>query len=204
MKRSRLFVFKLFIAVIVGGGAILLTSPWWLPLVGWALVHDDGPTKADLAVVLGGDPWGNRIRKAGDLVREGYVPAALVSGPPGYYDEHESEPEIAYAVRHGYSPQYFISFPVEARSTVEEAADLLPELQRRHCRRVLLVTNDYHTRRALRIFREVERKMDCPIELRVIATPDKEFHPASWWRTRQGRKITLIEWTKTFAAAIGL
>jgi len=183
---------------------VFLTSSWWLPALGWALVRDDGPAKADIAVVLGGDPWGVRISKAGDLVREGYAPVALVSGPPGFYDVHECEPEIAWAVRHGYSQAWFIPFPDEARSTQDEARILLPELQRRNVHRALIVTTDYHSRRAARIIRATEREMGIPIDIRMITAPDREFHPATWWRNRQGQKTVFMEWTKALAGAIGL
>jgi len=183
---------------------VFLTSSWWLPALGWSLVRDDGPAKADIAVVLGGDPWGVRISKAGDLVREGYAPVALVSGPPGFYDVHECEPEIAWAVRHGYSQAWFIPFPDEARSTQDEARILLPELQRRNVHRALIVTTDYHSRRAARIIRATEREMGIPIDIRMITAPDREFHPATWWRNRQGQKTVFMEWTKALAGAIGL
>jgi len=182
----------------------ILTADWWLPAIGWSLVRDDGPAKADIAVVLGGDPWGVRISKAGDLVRQGYVPAVLVSGPPGYYDQHECEPEIAWAVRHGYPQAWFIPFPDEARSTQDEARIFLPELQRRNVHRVLIVTTDYHSRRAARIFRATERQMGVAIDIRMITAPDREFHPATWWRDRQGQKTVFMEFTKALAGAIGL
>jgi len=202
-RRGSLFLKLIGLAVVVFVLAIL-TRALWLPLFGWALVRDDGPAKADIAVVLGGDPWGVRISKAGDLVRQGYVPVVLVSGPPGFYDEHECEPEIAWAVRHGYPQAWFIPFPDEARSTRDEARVLLPELQRRHVRQALIVTTDYHSRRAARVFRAVERAMGVGIEFRMITAPDREFHPATWWRDRQGQKIAFTEWTKTLAEAIGL
>jgi uncharacterized SAM-binding protein YcdF (DUF218 family) len=203
VRRRRPLLFPLTIALAVIAAALVLTRSWWLPALGWALVRDEGPAKADIAVVLGGDLWGNRIKKGGDLVRQGYVPAALVSGPPGFYDQHESEPEIAYAVRQGYPRQYFIAFPDEARSTQDEAAMILPELRRRNVHRVLVVTSDYHSRRAGRIFRAAERTLGGGIEILMVATPDTEFHPDSWWRSRQGQKIAFMEWTKTLSSAIG-
>jgi uncharacterized SAM-binding protein YcdF (DUF218 family) len=203
VRRRRPLLFPLTIALAVIAAALVLIRSWWLPALGWALVRDEGPAKADIAVVLGGDLWGNRIKKGGDLVRQGYVPAALVSGPPGFYDQHESEPEIAYAVRQGYPRQYFIAFPDEARSTQDEAAMILPELRRRNVHRVLVVTSDYHSRRAGRIFRAAERTLGGGIEILMVATPDTEFHPDSWWRSRQGQKIAFMEWTKTLSSAIG-
>ena len=204
MRRRRSLLLPVTIVFLLLAGLVFLTRSWWLPGIGWGLVLDQGPEKADLAVVLGGDLWGLRISKAGDLVRQGYVPEVLVSGPPGFYDQHECEPEIAFAVRRGYPAAWFIPFPDEARSTKDEAAMLLPELRRRQVRRVLLVTSDYHSRRAARIFRAAEHASGAGIEIRMVTSPDKEFRPATWWQTRQGRKIAFDEWTKTLAGAIGL
>jgi uncharacterized SAM-binding protein YcdF (DUF218 family) len=203
VRRRRPLLVPFAIVLFAIAATLALTSSWWLPALGWALVRDEGPAKADLAVVLGGDFWGNRIVKGGELVRQGYVPAALVSGPPGVYGQHESDLEIAYAVRQGYPSQYFIAFPDEARSTQDEAVMILPELQRRHVRRVLVVTSDYHSRRAARVFRAEERTLGGGIEIRMVATPDQEFHPDSWWRSRQGQKIAFMEWSKTLSSAIG-
>jgi uncharacterized SAM-binding protein YcdF (DUF218 family) len=204
LRRRWPVLIRFILAVVVFFVLAILTSSWWLPAFGWALVRDDGPAKADIAVVLGGDPWGNRISKAGDMVRQGYVPVVLVSGPPGYYDEHECEPEIAWAVRHGYPEASFIPFPDEARSTQDEARILLPELQRRKVHRALIVTSDFHSGRAARIILKTERKMGIAIDIRMVAAPDREFHPATWWHDRQSKKVAFTEWTKTLAEAIGL
>ena len=186
------------------GTVLFLTRLLWLPLIGHALIQNDGPAKADLVVVLAGDFWGNRIIKAGDLVRQGYAPAALISGPGAVYGQHECDLAIAYAVLKGYPAEWFIPFPNDARSTQDEALVILPDLARRNVHRILLVTSDYHTGRAGRIFRSIERSLKGGIEIRVVASPDKEFRPDAWWQTRQGRKIAFDEWTRTMATAAGL
>jgi hypothetical protein len=38
----------------------------------------------------------------------------------------------------------------------------------------------------------------------MITAPDREFHPATWWRNRQGQKIMFMEFSKAVAGAIGL
>jgi len=201
-QSSRLLKFLVVLAVIIG--AITLTRSFWLRGLGYALIHEDTPVKSDIAVVLAGDFWGNRIEKGGDLVRQGYVPAALISGPVGAYGHHESDLAIDFAVHRGYPASYFIPFPDDARSTQEEAWDILPELRRRHVHRMLLVTSDYHTARARRTWAKVARQMGLPIEIRTVGAPDREFHPDSWWTSRQGQKIAFMEWSKTVAFAIGL
>lgn len=194
----------LFAAILLIAAIAAVSRQRWLRAIGGALIHDDGPVKADIAVVLAGDYWGNRIVKGGQLVRLGYVPAALVSGPSGFYGHYECEPAIAYAVRQGFPDAWFIPFPNNARSTQEEASSILPELHRRNAHSMLLVTSDYHTSRALRIFRRTERKIGGGMEIRAVAAPDEEFHPDSWWQSRQGQKVAFMEWTKTLAEGLGL
>ncbi len=177
------------------------TGPWWLPRLGYALIHDDGPARADIAVVLAGDSWGYRIEKGAELVKAGYVPAVLVSGPP-MYSTHECDLAIDMMVRKGYPASWFVPFPNESLSTREEATLVLAELRRRLVRSFLLVTSSYHTARAGRGYRALERRVGGP-PFRVVAAPDKYFRPDSWWRVRQAQKIALFEWMKTVSEALG-
>jgi uncharacterized SAM-binding protein YcdF (DUF218 family) len=193
-------------AIALGGVAALalLTHSIWLAWLGRALIRDDGPARADIAVVLAGDFSGNRIRAAAGLVRAGYVPAALISGPDGNYGLHECDLAISYAVRLGYPQEWFIPLPNSALSTRDEAAVILAELRRRGIRSFLLVTSDYHTARAARIYRSMERAAGGGPDFRMVAAPDVYFRADSWWRNREGQKIAFFEWTKTFATAAGI
>jgi uncharacterized SAM-binding protein YcdF (DUF218 family) len=56
--------------------------------MGSYLVNADSPEKADMALVLAGDGDGNRILKAAQLARQGYVSKILVSGPSGIYGQY--------------------------------------------------------------------------------------------------------------------
>lgn len=203
MLRGRVFVFRFLVPLAIVALVLALSYGLWLPLAGRALVHDDGPAKADLAVVLGGDYWGHRIETAAMLVRRGYVPSVLVSGPPGFYGLHESDLAIPYAASKGFPAQWFQAFPNETLSTREEARVLLPELRRRGIHRVLIVTSEYHSARARRIFLAAEKAMGGGPELRMVAAPDEFFHADSWWRGRESQKTTFFEWAKTVATAFG-
>lgn len=201
MSRGRFRVFSL-LALLILLLTFWLARPLWLPWVGYALIHDEGPARADMAVVLGGDSWGQRITAASELVRAGYVPKVLVSGPP-YYDLHESDSEIGYAFHHGYPLEWFEAFPNDANSTREEAWAIVPELRRRGVRKFLLVTSNFHTARARRIFMAVARAMGGGPEMRTVAVPDHFFNPDSWWRRREGQQVAFIEWSKTIATLMG-
>ncbi len=193
---------KLFIAIAALIVLAAATHTLWLTWVGGALVRDDDPSRADLAVVLAGDYYGHRIERAAELVKAGYVPAVLVSGPP-YYAVHECDLAIDMMVRKGYPAAWFIAAPNNGLSTREEAAYLLGNMRRRSVRNFLLVTSTYHTRRAARTYRSVERQIGGP-PFRTVGAPDEHFRPDSWWRDREGRKIVFFEWCKTAASVLGM
>ena len=176
------------------------THTWWLAALGGLLVHDEGPARADIAVVLAGDYSGNRIVRAAQLVQQGYVPNILVSGPRLIYGHYECDLAIPFAVARGYPETWFIRSPNETRSTREEAAAILADLRRRGVHRILLVTSDFHTARAARVYRAAAPGLD----VRVVAAPDQFFSAHGWWRNREGRKTFLVEWLKTCANALGM
>ena len=204
MVRSRSLPFKSVLGVLLLAALVFLARSVWLGALGSALIHDDGPGKAEIAVVLAGDSWGYRLLKGAELARQGYVPRVLVSGPPGPYELNEADVAIQFAVAKGYPAEWFIPLRHEAHSTREEANLVLDELKRRNIRSFLLVTSDYHTGRARRIFLRIEHQRGGGPDMRVIASRDRYFTAAGWWHDREGRKIAFIEWTKTVTAVFGI
>ena len=200
MARGRTFLLRSFVCFAILLALLAATHAWWLAALGRLLVRDDGPAQADIAVVLAGDFYGNRILRAAQLVQQGYVPKVLVSGPHMIYGLYECDPEIAFAVRHGYPQSWFIRLPNEAMNTRQEAAVVLQDLRRRGVHRFLLVTSNYHTARAARIY----RAKASGLEMRVVAAPDAYFHPDTWWHNREGQKIFVLEWMKTVANMLGM
>lgn len=180
--------------------AVLLTRNFWLPGIGEYLVKSGPPCKADMVVVLAGDFTGLRVTTAGDLVRQGWAPKAMVSGAGYMYGVNEGDLAIQYAVRHGYPADEFINVPSPAKSTTEEATYLIRELRRRGVHRFILVTSNYHTRRA----GDVYRKAVQDIPFCVVAAPYPEFSPESWWHDREGQKTVFFEWSKTVAHFFGI
>jgi uncharacterized SAM-binding protein YcdF (DUF218 family) len=195
--RTRKTPLIILAALIVGA---IVTRTLWLGALGAFLIHADQPAHADYAVVLAGDPSGRRIIVGAELVRQGFVRKALISGPPGCYGIVESELAVNFAMKKGYPADYFVQFPHHALSTQTEAQAVIPELRRLGVHSFLLVTSDYHTRRAGRYFRQLADGL----EMRVIAAPDEYFHWNSWWRNREAQKIFYMEWSKTVASLFGL
>jgi uncharacterized SAM-binding protein YcdF (DUF218 family) len=192
--------FRWLLAVAVALVLALITYPIWLTALAGFLVHSDPPVPADMIVVLAGDFTGSRIFTAGSLVRQGFAPKALISGPAGVYGLYESDLAIAMAVHNGYPAAYFLAFPNESKSTASETAALVPELRRLHVHKIDLVTSNFHTRRAAKVF----RSQAPDIEVHVVAAPDRYFTTNGWWKDREGRKTFLMEWMKTVGSWLGM
>jgi uncharacterized SAM-binding protein YcdF (DUF218 family) len=184
--------------------AVVMTRGVWLKPVGRWLVTDEGPARADVAVVLAGDYGGQRVLAAAALVRRGYAPAVLVSGADRLYGRPEAELAVEYAVSRGYPRQWFIPFQSQAHNTLDEARAVLPELERRGARSFLLVTSDYHSGRAVRTYRRVLRARHSTIAMRSAAAPDLWREPHGWWLDRESQKTIFMESCKSLASALGI
>ena len=171
-----------------------------LGALGSYLVQASPPQKADAALVLAGDAWGYRILAAAQLARDGFVPKVLVSGPDGAYGLYECDLAIPFAVKQGYPESYFVHVEHTARSTVAEAQAVLPVIRRMGLKRIIIVTSNFHTRRAGAIF----RRLAPDLTILMVAAPDKYFTADGWWHGREGEKTFLMEWEKTVANWIGL
>lgn len=188
----------LLLATIV---AAVVFHPVWLSWLGSFLILADAPVRADLVVVLAGDWHGLRILEGARLVKEGYAPKVVVSSPRVLYGRWEDEFAIPFIVDRGYPREWFEPFRIEARSTREEVREVIGEMRRRGIGTVLVVTSDFHTRRARRLF---TAESDGNPEIITIAAHDKIFRASDWWRSREGRKVFFYEWTKTLASMAGM
>ncbi|MBI3667999.1 MAG: YdcF family protein [Acidobacteria bacterium] len=187
-------------------GVALAAGPYagrgvWLPWMGGFLVRAEPPQAADVAVVLAGDGYGNRIMRAVELQRQGYVKQIIVDGPLDNYDFDEATMAIQFAMRRGAPGEIFIPLPMPVRSTVAEAQVVDPEMQRRGVRKVLIVTSNFHTRRAGAVFR---RYGSPAIHYVVVAAPDHDFRPEDWWLTRDAQKVVFLEYVKLVSWWLGV
>jgi hypothetical protein len=82
--------------------------------------------------------------------------------------------------------------PIPGLSTDAETADVARCLQPLGPHRVLIVTSDFHTRRALSIFRH-----NLPqYQFSVAAASDPTHFGTAWWAHREWAKITFDEWVR--------
>lgn len=200
MVKFRSRVLNYLLIALVAAALAYVSRGVWLPAPARFLVRAQAPEHAEVAVVLAGDFYGHRILAGAGMVRGGYVKKVLVSGPSSVYGHYECDLAIGFAVRRGYRAEDFIPMPNLTRSTREEARLVLEELRRMGVHKFLVVTSNYHTRRAGAIYRSLARD----VEFRVVAAPDEYFRPQNWWKSREGRKTFVWEWMKTISEWVGL
>jgi uncharacterized SAM-binding protein YcdF (DUF218 family) len=162
-----------------------------LHLAGWFWVVDEPLEHADAILVLGDDNYtGDRATHAAELYREGLAPRVVASGRMLRPNSGLSEIIARDLEAHGVPSGSVVPFSSHAANTREEAEALRDLVVHRGWRKVLVVTSNYHTRRARFIFGHV---FPVGVTVRVSAAEDSEFDPARWWDTRIGLKLFLNE-----------
>jgi uncharacterized SAM-binding protein YcdF (DUF218 family) len=195
-RRGALILIVLLLVLAAGG-------VFWRPLLVYVAEYPNigqEPVKADAVLVLAGGWHGERILKAGELVRAGFAPYALVSSPSTWYETPECDGAKRLAARRGYEEASFICVPVDAHSTREEAAQLAPAVRERKIRRLLLVSVSTHLRRATTLMREAAPE----VTIVPVAAQPVNYDPARWWAEREGRKALFNEWLKLLTGPFGI
>jgi uncharacterized SAM-binding protein YcdF (DUF218 family) len=185
---------RIITAAVLIAGAAYLTFGFWAPAPAKFLIRTDPLDSADLIVVLAGDGSGRRVEEGLRLLEAGLAPRMLVNGSYSLYEARECDLGRAYAIARGGDPESIEASCMDAGSTLEESRLLDQKLRSRHVQHAIIVTSDFHTRRAGRIFRGATSG-DVRYSFAASSTPD--FDPGSWWRSRAGREIVVIEWIKS-------
>jgi uncharacterized SAM-binding protein YcdF (DUF218 family) len=155
----------------------------------------DDPRPSDVILVLGGHDDETRYRKGLELLRAGYagrlVVDADVSG--SWFGATEASIIQEYVkLTAGSLAARVIVCPVRANSTRDETVEANSCLTMTQAKRVLLVTSDYHTRRALLIFRTRLPQYEWS-----VAGAVEDIEPGKrWWRNPSWVKQVAKEWTK--------
>ncbi len=163
--------------------------------MGAVLVNSQAPEKADVVLVLAGDSAGQRLGEGVQLVKDGYAPKLLISGPFKIYGVQDSILAAQYAQRMGLRSDQVIPILLDYLSTTEESRTVVPLLRQMGVHKYLLVTSPYHTARAGRVFRRV----GPDLQFRTVVAPDPKWCGGYWWTQRECQKTWLLEATKNVA-----
>jgi uncharacterized SAM-binding protein YcdF (DUF218 family) len=154
-------------------------------------VVDESPQTSDAIVILSDDDYDAvRASRAADLYRSSWAARIVASGRALRPYASIAELMQRDLTDRGVPATAVVRFPNRARNTLEEAGAVSEFLSTHGWRKIIVVTSNYHTRRARFIY---EHALAPGTELRVVAAPDPSYDPNSWWRTREGVKTFFYE-----------
>ena len=179
--------------VVVFCAVLYLARGPLLRFAGESWIVEDPLDRADAIIVLSDDNfYADRAAHAADLYRHGVAPLVVASGRRLRPYAGIAELMQHDLIERGVPKDKILPIAHNAANTREEAQALAPLAIEHKWRSVIVVTSNYHTRRARYIFLRV---FPAQIEVRVSGSHDGDFDPEHWWQTRGSLK----ELTREFA-----
>jgi uncharacterized SAM-binding protein YcdF (DUF218 family) len=151
-------------------------------LVGEGWVIEDTLERSDAILVLSDDNfYADRATRASQVYRQGLAPIVIASGR-----RLRPYAGIAELIEHdlierGVPKDRILRVVHDADNTREEAVTLAQVARQKKWRSVIVVTSNFHTRRARYIFSHLFPK---DIKVRITGARDGDFDPERWWEKR--------------------
>ena len=188
----RIFKWLIIIGLLIG---LYFYYPNILKAIGNYLVENDSLEKSDAILVLGGDDEkGNRVSKGAKLYKEGYGKYLILSGREIRWNTFETDIMEKQASHLKVPKLAIINAKNKASSTLAEAKFLKQLFEKRHFKSIIIVTSNYHTKRAKWVFSKVLKGTN--IKISVHPSENSNYNPSSWWKDRNSTKTLFYEYTK--------
>lgn len=180
---------RVWIAAVLLAGVLILALA--TANAGRLLVVD-APQRSDVILVLAGETE-YRPARALELLSQGYGRRVVIDVPAVAKVYGFTQIQLAERYVHSLPQAASISIcPIDGLSTRDETRDAGRCVEREGGNRILIVTSDFHTRRALTIFRHKIRGKSFS----VAAAHDETQFGIRWWAHRQWAKTCLDEWLR--------
>jgi uncharacterized SAM-binding protein YcdF (DUF218 family) len=186
----------ILLCLVISCAILYLVRRPILRLAAESWIVEDPLDKADALIVLGDDNfYADRATRGAQLFREGKAPVIVASGRRLRPNAGIAELMEHDLVERGVPRDKIVRFVHDADSTLEEAQGLARLAKERKWHSVIVVTSNFHTRRARYIF---QRVFPQGIEVWVASARDGDFDPEHWWEKRKSIK----ELTREFAGMV--
>jgi hypothetical protein len=171
---------------------IMLALVLWLVAQSGSFLVVNRPQRADVILVLAGET-DQRPTHALELLKQGYSSRLVLDVPADGRVYGSTLVELARKWADSLPQASAIAIcPIHGLSTKAEARDASECLRNEGGSSTLLVTSDFHTRRALSVFgRRIPGRT-----FEVAAAYDSTQFGVQWWRHRQWAKTNLDEWLR--------
>ena len=151
------------------------------------------PQPSDVILLLAGDADDSRYWTGIELLRAGYAPRMLVDARVDAVSYGRTPAELTEDfIRRSAGGLPVHVCPTRGASTLQELQSAAACLQPVTPHSILLVTSDYHTRRAL----SIARKAYPGYSWSVAAANNGLLSAPRWWTDREIAKNVFLEWQK--------
>jgi uncharacterized SAM-binding protein YcdF (DUF218 family) len=157
----------------------------------WLVI--DQPERADAILVLAGETYVRPVH-AIELLHKGYAPRIVMDVPAAERIYQWTAPELAERWVQGLAEARVVSIcPIYGLSTRDESHEAAQCLTRTGpVHKVLIVTSDFHTRRAHSIFQhEISG-----VQFSMAAAHNPSVFGVYWWKQREWAKTNVYEWMR--------
>jgi hypothetical protein len=152
----------------------------------------DFPQRADVILVLAGET-DRRPERALQLLANGFGSRIVLDVPAHATTFGFTQIQLAQKYIQDLGQSSAVSIcPIDGLSTKAESKDAGVCLAREGAKSVLIVTSDFHTRRALSVFR---RELPAYTYFAAASRDDEQFG-VRWWTHRQWAKTFVDEWLR--------
>jgi uncharacterized SAM-binding protein YcdF (DUF218 family) len=208
LRRTRRVLLR---AAAVVAALTVVAALCFLPFAGRYLLREDPLDPSDAILVLAGARV-ERWLEAVELFREGWAPRIVLSR--GGYESADSllremglhypdEAELARDLMiQMHVPSAAIILLPGSRDNTAQEAEGLHEMATSDWRHIIVVTSNYHTRRAGFAFRREFRH--TPVQVIVRGSRYDSATPARWWRARKDIRFVTLELQKLVLYWCGL
>ncbi len=168
---------------------LILSAPLILRGIGAFLIYADPLEDADSAVALSGDT-GDRVSEAAWLYENQFVDYLFIT----YTDEPARDALLWAAQLEGFPGERVIVTEMQVANTVDEARAIRALAEERAQDSLIIITDPFHTLRTRIIFRN--ELLGSGISIQVRPVVGHWYRSTTWWRTPEGRRLTLEEYLK--------
>lgn len=174
------------LGVIIGVVALLIGS--FIVFVSFYLPLQDPLEKADVIIAVSGGDTSGRTKHAIDLYKEEWAPKLIFSGAAkDPKSASNAKVMMSMAVGQGIDPKAIL-IDEQSRDTKENAEKTRELVGDK--KTVILVTSDYHQRRA---YKEFQRVLGEDVKIINAPAKDKHWGRKSWFLKPYGWWISLTE-----------
>jgi uncharacterized SAM-binding protein YcdF (DUF218 family) len=199
MSRGRRRLILIVLCGVLGTGLYLFRAQYLPALAHWLDVGQR-PVHADYLMLLGGDD-NTRPFAAAALVKAGFAPRVIFARGESLSNDEEgilpSDEEICRSilVRRGVPEEAITEIDAACESTFDEAQAMAKFFASGPPpSRVLVLTSDYHTRRARWVFQHVLGPRFA--QLTFVSAPTDDFPAERWWCSYEAFGTVMSEYLK--------